>query len=78
MIFFQFEVILNILVLSAPFEYLCHGSSAIINVLLFQCVDRIYNLTYMSDCGVNPFKPEFTIVVFIHYKPRIAVAILDL
>ena len=26
----------------------------------------------------NPFKPEFTIVVFIHYKPRIAVAILDL
>ena len=28
--------------------------------------------------GVNPLKPEFTIVVFIHYKPRIAVAILDL
>ena len=26
----------------------------------------------------NPFKPEFTIVVFIHYKPRIAAAILDL
>ena len=25
---------------------------------------------------INPFKPEFTIV--IHYKPRIAVAILDL
>ena len=23
----------------------------------------------------NPFKPEFTIVIFIHYKPRIAVAI---
>ena len=28
--------------------------------------------------GINPFKPEFTIVIFIHYKPRIAVAILDL
>ena len=27
---------------------------------------------------VNPFKFEFTIVIFIHYKPRIAVAILDL
>ena len=27
---------------------------------------------------VNPFKPEFTIVIFIHYKPRIAVTILDL
>ena len=26
----------------------------------------------------NPFKPEFTIVIFIHYKPQIAVAILDL
>ena len=26
----------------------------------------------------NPFKPEFTIVIFIRYKPRIAVAILDL
>ena len=23
----------------------------------------------------NPFKPEFTIVILIHYKPRIAVAI---
>ena len=27
---------------------------------------------------INPFKPEITIVIFIHYKPRIAVAILDL
>ena len=26
----------------------------------------------------NPFKPEFIIVIFVHYKPRIAVAILDL
>ena len=26
----------------------------------------------------NPFKPDFTIVIFIHYKSRIAVAILDL
>ena len=26
----------------------------------------------------NPLKPEFTIVIFIHYKPRIAVAILAL
>ena len=28
--------------------------------------------------ALNPFKPEFTIVIFIHYKPRIAAAILDL
>ena len=26
----------------------------------------------------NPLKPEFTIVIFIHYKPRSAVAILGL
>ena len=26
----------------------------------------------------NPLQPEFTIVIFIHYKPRIAVAIFDL
>ena len=28
--------------------------------------------------NINPFKPEFTIVIFIDYKPRIAIAILDL
>ena len=28
--------------------------------------------------NLNPFKPEFVIVILIHYKPRIAVAILDL
>ena len=27
---------------------------------------------------LNPFKPEFIIGIFLHYKPRIAVAILDL
>ena len=27
---------------------------------------------------INPFNPEFTIVIIIHYKPQIAVAILDL
>ena len=28
-----------------------------------------------SSIRVNPFKPEFTTAIFIHYKPRIAVAI---
>ena len=27
---------------------------------------------------INPFKPEFTIVIFIHYQPRIAGTILGL
>ena len=31
-----------------------------------------------SECPFNPFIPELSIVIFIHYKPRIAVAILDL
>ena len=26
----------------------------------------------------HPFKPEFVFAIFIHYKPGIAVAILDL
>ena len=30
------------------------------------------------DSPFNPFKPEFTIDICIHYKPRIAAAILDL
>ena len=37
--------------------------------------------TFYVACAFNmfnPFKPEFTIVIFIHNKPRIAVAILDL
>ena len=31
-----------------------------------------------AHAPINPFRPEFTIVIFIHYKPRIAVAIPDL
>ena len=45
-----------------------------------RCSDRTdtdeltpYPVTY-----VNPFRPEFNIVIFIQYKPRIALAILDL
>ena len=46
-------------------------------------VDCTLQSFFTANCGVysayfNPFKPEFTIVIFIHYKPRIAVAILDL
>ena len=31
--FFQFEIIINELAFSASFEYLCHGSKAIRNML---------------------------------------------
>ena len=36
--------------------------------------------TMLKQCCpmFNPFKSEFIIVIFSHYKPRIAVAILDL
>ena len=40
------------------------------------------DLYLVSHCvvwsAINPFKPKFTIVIFIHYKPQIAVTILDL
>ena len=38
----------------------------------------IKSLILGTKCVFNPFKPEFTIVIFIHYKPRIAVTIFDL
>ena len=41
-------------------------------------LDILPILTYHDMPPVNPFKPEFTIVIFLNYKPRIAIAILDL
>ena len=35
-------------------------------------------LTQMYRIFINPFRPEFTIVIFIHSKQRIAVTIFDL
>ena len=32
---------------------------------------------YIKIMRFNPFKPEFTIVIITHNKPRTAVAILD-
>ena len=37
-------------------------------LVIFMCVRVVFNLV----------KPEITIVIFIHYMPRIALAILDL
>ena len=46
----------------------------------FTCIKtRHIDMLSAEPCHLlNPFKPEFTIVIFILYKPRIAVAILDL
>ena len=38
----------------------------------------VWNTDVLSKFSVNPFRPEFTIVILIHYKPQIAVAIRDL
>ena len=35
-------------------------------------------MCYYSVCSVNPLNPELTVVIYIHYKPPIAVAIPDL
>ena len=35
-------------------------------------------VNYILHFSLNPFNPEFTIVIFTHYKPQIAAAILDL
>ena len=44
------------------------------HVCVFLYFEYYYNYVPAS---LNSFKPEFTIVIFIHYKPRIAAAILD-
>ena len=44
------------------------------NYALFSLLNQ--NIIILNS--FNPFQPEFTSVIFIHYKPRIAVAILDL
>ena len=37
-----FSIFVNVLVgFSASFEYLCYGCAAIVNILLFQCGDRL-------------------------------------
>ena len=77
------------LILSGSFEYLCYVSTAIIHILLYQCGARlksVFNLIYRATKSLlletksvfNTLRPEFTIVIFNHYKPRIAAAILDL
>ena len=49
------------------------------NKSLITSIDVNKIAVYLCVCLlINPFKPEFTIVIFIHYKPRIAAAILDL
>ena len=32
---------------------------------------------FYEEKAVNPFNPEFTIVIFINYKSRVAAAIID-
>ena len=39
---------------------------------------KLLFISHQNFIMFNPFDPEFTIIIFIHYKPRIAVAVLDL
>ena len=50
------------------------------NVFFYPLNESQSNCTVAGSwiVSINHFKPEFTIVIFIHYKPGIAVAIFDL
>ena len=50
--FFQFEIVINISALPDPFEYLCYGSTAIINILLLHINFRRQSLQ-MADSDVE-------------------------
>ena len=63
----------NFLLQNVGYHSEVNGFMAIINV----GVPLLYKHSEKVDI-INPFKPGFSIVFFIHYKPRIAVAILDL
>ena len=39
---------------------------------------ELKKIIFSHQIFFNPFKPEFTIVIFTHYKQRIDAAILDL
>ena len=47
------------------------------NLLNLMKITHICAILYQISGYLYRLKPEFTIVIFIHYKPRIAVAILD-
>ena len=51
------------------FALVCFGNDSVI--------DNLCARVGVFSSLINPFKPDFTIVIFIHYKSRIAVAILD-
>ena len=58
--FFPFEIIINVLVrFSASFDYLCYGSTAIINILIIICIYGSY-LRY-AVCN-------YSVVMRIWYK----------
>ena len=40
-VFFQFEIIINVIV-SSSFKYICHGSTVLEIFLLFHCRDQLY------------------------------------
>ena len=53
----------------------------LIQIVILVEVDDCGREKQLNKCTIqrfNPLEPEFTIVIFIHYKPRIAVAILYL
>ena len=49
-----------------------------LHIYLLLFIKFLFEQLHLKKNTLNPFKPEFTIVIFIHYMPRIAVAILDL
>ena len=53
---------------------LAHTRAGITDAMItVGALDLLIDKLYSGDDQVTPFKHEFTIVIFIHYKPRIAV-----
>ena len=77
--FYTIKIIMSevMLLYYKTFWYVIWWISKAIGSAIFVLAD-IESLTQMyNQYIVHPFKHEFTIVIFLHYKPRIAIAILD-
>ena len=52
-------------------------------VIFNPCIARPVYIRFQASfkpdkMTLNPFRPKFSLIIFIHYKPKIAVTILDL
>ena len=75
-IYITFKVHKNVLLHNQL--YFVYHNYILINAQNHRSVTILYCCAPIRKLIFNPLKPEFTIVIYIHFKPLIAVTIHDL